>query len=263
MKLKLVPARQGLAWVRHGLRVFFMRPMAFCLLFLIFMFAMATSMLVVAPLATIAFMLATQDALQGRFPMPSVFIRPLRVDRKRMWAQIQLGVAYTVCAVGVYLVFVAIDGGAMGRFEAAMAAGRPPEELLPLATDSRLQAAWLVLFTGVAIISVPFWYAPALVHWGGMSAAKAAFFSTVACWRNKGALALYSLAWAGIVALLALFITTLMAALASPQMMFLMSPATLMVSAAFYASLFFTFADCFEPDRGQAVPLDAAPTETP
>lgn len=263
MKLKLVAPRQGLVWVKHGLRVFFMRPMAFCLLFLIFMFAMATSMLVVAPLATIAFMLATQDTLQGRFPLPSVFIRPLRVDRKRMWAQIQLGVAYTVCALALYFVFNAVDGGAMARLEAAMTAGRPPEELIPLASDPHLQLAWLVLFAGVSLISVPFWYAPALVHWGAMSAAKAAFFSTVACWRNKGALALYSLAWAGIIALLALFITMLMAALGSPQIMVLLSPASLMISAAFYASLFFTFADCFEPADPRDLPLEPPPKELP
>jgi len=38
MKLKLVPPRQGAVWVRQGLAIFFRRPLAFCVLFLVYMF---------------------------------------------------------------------------------------------------------------------------------------------------------------------------------------------------------------------------------
>lgn len=264
MKLKLVPARQGMAWVKSGLRVFFMRPMAFCLLFLIFMVVGPSLVLAIAPLTTIAFMLATQQALQGRFPMPSVYIQPLRADRKRMWAQVKLGVAYAVCTVLLWLLSKGVEGGALDALNAAMVAGKSPEELAPLMSDPRLQAWWFVLVVGVGILAVPFWYAPALVHWGGMGAGKAVFFSTVACWRNRGAMVVYSLGWTAVMMVFAITSSTIIAVLGSPQIaLAAIMPAALMVSAAFYASLFFTFTDCFEPADPGDIPIESPTRETP
>jgi hypothetical protein len=262
MKLKLVPARQGIAWVKSGLRVFFMKPMAFCLLFLIFMVVGPSLVLAIAPLATIAFMLATQQALQGRFPMPSVYIQPLRADRQRLWAQVKLGVAYAVCTVLLWIISKSVEGGALDALHAAMSAGKSPEELAPLMSDPRLQAWWFVLVVGVGLLAVPFWYAPALVHWGRMGAGKAVFFSTVACWRNKGALMVYSLGWTAVMMAFAVVSSTIIALLGSPQLaLAAIMPAALMISAAFYASLFFTFVDCFEPADAGDIPIES-PSKT-
>jgi len=38
-------------------------------------------------------------------------------------------------------------------------------------------------------------------------------------------------------------------------------PAALMISAAFYASLFFTFVDCFEPADAGDIPIES-PSKT-
>lgn len=264
MKLKLVPPRQGIAWVKSGLRVFFMKPMAFCLLFLIFMVVGPSLVLAIAPLTTIAFMLATQQALQGRFPMPTVYIQPLRADRKRMWAQVRLGVAYAICTVLLWFISKSVEGGALDALNTAMVAGKSPEELAPLMSDPRLQAWWFVLVIGVGLLAVPFWYAPALVHWGGMGAGKAVFFSTVACWRNKGALMVYSLGWTTVMTVFAIVSTTIIALLGSPQLaLAAIMPAALMISAAFYASLFFTFADCFEPADPSGVPVESTTNKAP
>jgi hypothetical protein len=264
MKLKLVPARRGIAWVKSGLRVFIMRPMAFCLLFLIFMVVGPSLVLAIAPLTTIAFMLATQQALQGRFPMPTVYIQPLRADRRRMWAQVKLGVVYAVCTVLLWFISKSVEGGALDTLNAAMGAGKSPEELAPLMSDPRLQAWWFVLVVGVGLLAVPFWYAPALVHWGGMDAGKAVFFSTVACWRNKGALVVYSLGWTAVMMVFAIVSSTIIALLGSPQLaLAAIMPAALMVSAAFYASLFFTFADCFEPAGPGDISIESPTKYTP
>jgi hypothetical protein len=264
MRLKLVPARQGLVWVKHGLRVFFMRPMAFCLLFLIFMIVGPSVMLAVAPLATIGFMLATQEALQGRFPWPSVFVRPLQIDKRRLWAQVKLGLAYAACTLLVYFISKAVDAGALDELNKAMGSGQNPQDVAPLLSDPRLQAWWFVLVAGVGLLAAPFWYAPALVHWGGMSAGKAVFFSTVACWRNKGALLLYSLGWAAVMMVFALVSGTIFALLGAPQLaLAAIMPAALMLSAAFYASLYFTFVDCFEPGDAGDIPIAPPPQETP
>jgi hypothetical protein len=264
MKLKLVEPRQGIVWVKNGLRVFFMRPMAFCLLFLIFMVVGPSLMLAVAPLATIGFMLATQLALQGRFPMPSVFIQPLRVNRQRLWAQVKLGLAYAACSLTVYLVAKAVSGDVLTELNTAMNAGKAPDEVAPLLSDPRLQAWWLILVGGMALLAVPFWFAPALIHWGGMGAGKAVFFSTMACWRNKGALLLYSLGWAAVMIVFALVSGTIFSLLGAQQYaLAAVMPAALMLSAAFYASLYFTFADCFEPTDADSARVEPPVQETP
>ncbi len=256
MKLKLVPARQGAAWVRQGLAIFFRRPVAFCLLFVLYLLIAPMAMFVVAPLATLAFMIATQQALQGRFPTPAVFIEPLRVGASQRWAQLHLGLAY---AAGVALVFWlgdSIGGRAFEALREAVSAGRTtPQELEPLLGNSALQLGWLTLVGGIALLAVPFWHAPALVHWGGHSAIKSLFFSTVACWRNKGALVVFSLAWVAVVLVFAMISTTVFALLGVPQIaLAAITPGMLMLSAAFYASLFFTFADSFEPAAIEAPP---------
>ena len=46
---------------------------------------------------------------------------------------------------------------------------------------------------------MPFWHAPALVHWGDQGPAQALFSSTLAVWRSRGAFAVYLLSWLGII----------------------------------------------------------------
>lgn len=264
MKLKLVPPRQGLQWVRHGLKVFFTRPMAFTLLLLIFMLVAPSVVLAVAPLATIAFMLATQHTLLGRVPTPAVYVQPLQVDKSRTWAHVRLGLAYAACAVVVYLVAGAVAGDSLANLREAVVANKQPEEVAGLMSDPRLQYWYLVIMGGLGLAAVPFWYAPALIHWGGMGAAKAVFFSTMACWRNKGALAVYSLAWLGVGMAMSFAVVLLFGLLGMPQMaLAAIVIGGLMLSAAFYASLFFTFADCFEPADTRDLPIDLPPPQEP
>jgi hypothetical protein len=249
MKLKLVPARQGMLWVRQGLSVFFQRPVAFCLLLFLYMLVGPVFAFAVAPLVSLGFMIATRQALEGRFPLPGVFIEPLRAGSARRWAQLKLGFSY---ALGIALVLWlgdAIGGRAFDALREAMSAGKTtPQEMEPLLSNPDLQLAWLLVLTGIGLLAVPFWHAPALVHWAGHGAGKAMFFSTVACWRNKGALAVYMLGWGAVTMLFALLSSIILALLGAAQLAFVaMMPAMLMLSAAFYASLYFTFADSFEP----------------
>ena len=106
---------------------------------------------------------------------------------------------------------------------------------------------------------MPFWHAPALVHWGGQPWARSLFFSTVAIWRNKGAFAVYGLAWM-VLWLAVLVLVSLGVGLLGPQRFTLVAtPLTLIFSTVFYASLWFTFSDCFAaPETAEAV--EATPT---
>jgi hypothetical protein len=250
MRLRQLPARQGLVWVRQGLRIFLRRPLAFTALFFIYALIGPMLMFAVAPLATLGFMIATQHALHGRFPFFGVFVEPLQGSRARRIAHLQLGVIY---AVGVALVFWVSDtvgGAAFDALRELMGGSQEvsPQELQRVLSDPSLQAGWLIMMAGISLLAVPFWHAPALIHWDDQPAGKALFFSVVACWRNKGALLVYVMGWVTVVTLLGFAITTVFALLGMPQIAFAAAtPAMLMMSAAFYASLYFTFVDTFEP----------------
>ncbi len=97
----------------------------------------------------------------------------------------------------------------------------------------------------LASLAVPFWHAPALVHWGQQGWAKSLFFSTIGIWRNRGAFMLYGLAWAG-VGFGFMMVSAIGIALFGPQSYaYIGTPLMLALVTVFYASLWFTFDDCF------------------
>ena len=260
MKLRTVPARQGALWVRQGFQVFFKQPMAFAALFAAFMFAVFVfallpfigTMLVLAllPLVSLGFMIASRQALDGRFATPRVFIDPLRAARPQAVAMVQLGLAYAVATFLIMFLSDRVDGGA---FEALMDA-LPGAQSSPQAIAAKIvePGLWfgLLLRVGLAgALSVPFWHAPALVFWDGHGCAKALFSSTIACWRNRGAFTVYSLAWFALVVALAAGGSLLFGLLGQAQLFALAAvPMSLLLTTVFYASLYFTFADCFSAD---------------
>ncbi|MEO8155307.1 MAG: BPSS1780 family membrane protein [Rhizobacter sp.] len=258
MKLQLVPANRGALWARQGFGAFIARPMAFMGLFGILLLGVLLAQLLPwvgptlfwmsLPLITLAFMLATQQVLQGRFPTPRVFLTPLRgnpVQARAIW---QLGALYAVAMLVIEAVYSLIDGGRFAALQIMMASSQAtPETMAPLLSDTRLLLSLLWLTSAVSLLSLPFWHAPALVHWGGQSVAKSLFFSAVACWRNKGAFAVYAFTAFGAVMVFAIISSLLFALVGQPNLAAAaMLPAVLIFTAVFYASLFFTFADCFE-----------------
>ncbi|QPC32668.1 hypothetical protein IS481_05795 [Caldimonas thermodepolymerans] len=258
MKLRLVPARQGALWVRQAFRVFFRQPLAFSALFFLFVIAVflllmlsyvgMVVMLTLLPAATLGFMIATRQSEAGRFPLPNVFLQPFRGPGERTRGLIQLGAGYAVASVLLMGLADLIDGssftelpgpGVLGGAEETAEVAQPPGGLL------------LRLLLALPL-SIAFWHAPALVHWGGVSPGKSVFFSLVACWRNRGAFLVYGLTWAAVVALFAVMSTLVFSLLSTPQLASLAAlPAALMFSTVFYVSLYYTFADCFELPAGE------------
>jgi hypothetical protein len=75
----------------------------------------------------------------------------------------------------------------------------------------------------------------------------------MACWRNIGAFSVYALAWGGVILVFALLANLLAALLPDGQLIALAAvPAGLLFSTVFYASLYFTFSDCFASDTASA-----------
>jgi hypothetical protein len=258
MRLRHVPARTGLLWVRLGIRTFLRQPLALAGLF--FMFMMVVSVLTLIPLlgqalalallpaAPLGRMAATREADSGQFPMPAVLASAFRAGRERRQAMLVLGALYAVGSLVVMGLAAWLAGGPAAPLPAE--GGEVTDELLRQPEVLRGMFFSLVLYLPLGLL---FWHAPALVHWHGVSPVKSLFFSALACWTNKGALLVYFLGWTGVFMGVSLVVVMLGSLLGGPQVLGLvMFPMAMLMSAMFFSSLYYTFRDSFETDDGQA-----------
>ena len=255
--LKSVPASRGPRWIADALRLFARRPLAFTMMFAAFMFAALLSSLLpyvggvlqmmALPLLSLGFMVAGQSALLNGPVHPSQFIEPLQPDPVRRRALLTLCVIYGVSAVAILLLCDTLSDNAMGRLMTLSAKGESAQpEIDAVLAEPGLAMVTLLLVTLGTLLSVPFWHAPALVHWGGQSVGQALFSSTLAVWRSKGAFFTYALAWTGLVFGFAVLASLLFGLLGLRQLASLAAvPAGLLFSTVFYVSLLFTFNDSF------------------
>ena len=257
MKLQIVPAKQGLVWVKQGIRTFWRQPLAFTGLFFLFMawvsvlsmvpFIGAALALLVLPAATLGLMVATEQAASGKFPMPTVMLVAFRAGQQRLKAMLLLGVLYALSFLAVMAISALVDGGGFAKVYLANAPITPE-----VVNDTDFQTAmWLTTIMYVPL-SMLFWHAPALVHWHGVPPVKSLFFSAIACWRNLGAFALYLLAWAGVFVAGAILILLISSALGGNDLSAaVLMPGALLMAAMFFTSVYFSVKDCFElPEPG-------------
>lgn len=266
MKLRTVSARQGIDWVRQAFVAFGKRPLAFAALFATFMFAVflmamlptigGLVLIALLPLISLGFMIATRTSIEGGFPTARVFIDPLRGSRRSRIALLQLGLIYAVATFLIMLVSDWVDGGA---FEALLAVtpsaqGSSTDELALKLAAPGLSLGMLLRFGLAAVLAVPFWHAPALIHWNGQGVAQSLFSSTLACWRNRSAFTVYSLTWAALIVAIGVVGSLIFALLGHPQFFTAAAvPLSLVFTTVFYVSLYFTFADCFDAGHDDVV----------
>ncbi len=257
MKLQIVPAKQGLVWVKQGIRTFWRQPLAFTGLFFLFMawvsvlsmvpFIGAALALLVLPAATLGLMVATEQAASGKFPMPTVMLVAFRAGQQRLKAMMVLGGLYALSFLAVMAISALVDGGGFAKVYLANAPITPE-----VVNDTDFQTAmWLTTIMYVPL-SMLFWHAPALVHWHGVPPFKSLFFSAIACWQNLGAFALYLLAWAGVFVAGAILILLISSALGGNDLSAaVLMPGALLMAAMFFTSVYFSVKDCFElPEPG-------------
>lgn len=277
LHLQSVPPRNGLLWVRHGLKVLQRKPIALVGLFAVFLLVSSLLQLIpllgqlvvlcALPLVSLAFMLASHQVLQSHTPTAAVFVQPLQLTRERRVAQLQLGLLYAVSTIAVMFLAHWLDGGALTRaIEQVASAGdkADPKAIEAAAGDPALTfgVSLRLLFTG--LISIPFWHAPALIHWGGQGVLQALFSSSLGVWRNKGAFALSGLAWVGLTfgTVMVLTIVGLLIGLGN-FLPYVLIPVGMALTTAFYCSMYFTFIDCFMFGAPRDLPIDAPPTVQP
>ena len=272
MKLHIVPARTGLAWVKLGIRAFWRQPMALAALFFMTMAAMSLATMIplvgpavalaLLPSATLAMMVAAAEAVQGRFPTPAVLLVAFRTGRQHLRDMLVLGALYAVGFLGVMGLSALIDGG---QFAQVYLGGAPLTR--EMAETPAFQGAMWLSMALYLPLSLLFWHAPGLVHWHSIPPAKALFFSFIACWRNLAAFAVFFLAWIGVfiaTGLVLALVTALLSALVGDIAAGLMIGAAMMLAAMFFASVVFTFRDCFSaPDGHDELEEENGVTYTP
>ena len=269
--LKSVEASRGPRWIGDAMRLFARRPLGFTLLFVVFLFVALLAALVpflggvlqlmLLPLLSLGFMVASQSALLDGPVSPKQFIEPLQGDPARRRSLLILCVVYGLCAAGILLLCDTVSDNALGRLQALMSkAGGAQAEIDALLSEPGVSSAALLGVTLGSLLSIPYWHAPALVHWGGQSVGQALFSSALAVWRSKGALTMYMLAWVGLILLFGIGSALLFGLIGAGQMAGLVSvPAGLLFSTVFYISLLFTFNDSFGGAGGPAVEAPTPP----
>ncbi len=258
--LKSVEPARGVRWVRDGFSLFARRPLAFASMFVLFLLAIIVVELVplagrfvqmaALPLLSLGFMVAGQSALLGGPVKPTQFLEPLRGEPAKRRALITLCLIYGVCALLILLLCDAMSDSAMQRLQALIAKGAPPAEVDAILAEPGVAQAMLVGALLGTLLSVPFWHAPALVHWGSHGVAQALFSSCLAMWRSKAAFVLYGLAWTGIIVLFGVVAALVFGLFGALQLASVVAmPAALLFSTVFYVSLLFTFNDSFGGDE--------------
>lgn len=251
MKLHIVPAGTGLKWVKAGVRTFFKQPLALGGLF--FMFMGAVSLLAIIPVlgnvvalallpaATLGLMAAARQAADGVFPMPRVLGTAFAAGKQRMLSMLKLGGLYA----GSFMLLLGITALFDGGLFAGVYLGQT-DLTQEMAESSAFQSALWVAMALYLPLAAAFWHAPALVHWHNVSPVKSLFFSTLACWKNKGALLVFGLGWLGMFALGGI-ITSVVVSLAGGSALArgLAMPAVMLMASMFFSSLYFTFQDSF------------------
>jgi hypothetical protein len=259
MKLQVVPASTGLSWVKLGVKTFFGQPLALSGLF--FMFMAVVSVLSAVPLlgsavalalvpaATVGLMAASREAAEGRFPMPVLLITAFRSGMDRARPMLVLGGLYAG-AMLLVLGIATLMGTGSGTPVPTVDGEVTPEAMRAAFVS---QGIWVVMLAYVPVL-MAFWHAPALVHWHGVSPGKSLFFSVMACWRNKGAMLVYSLGWLGVFVVVGFFVALLGAMLGGASALtIIVYPMVLFMASMFHASIYFTFRDSFDTGEPPAL----------
>ncbi len=276
--LKPVEPSHGIRWVTDAFRLFIRRPLSFMALLAIYVVAfvlfsqlplIGLLSLFTLPLLSLGFMVAGRSALLNGPVRFSQYIEPLRTDARRRRALLVLCGLYGVCMLAIVWLANAVSGDAIGRMQNLITSGATEQSLIEaMQADNRIRIATFVMSLLGGVVSIPFWHAAPLVHWGGQSAWQSLFSSTLALWRARGAFALYGLVWAALAALplpvAVLLLAVLLSAIGAPGLTIVVVTLVWAVFiSVFYISVLFTFNDSFGLPPGPVPAQDPAPSPDP
>jgi hypothetical protein len=279
VKLRIVAPRQGSVWVRKAFQVFRRQPLGLVSLLAACVFVSlvlgvvpwvgSIATLALGPAVSLLFMIASRRVAAGETAMPGAIVELVSAGRARLIALLNLGLAYVAAMVFLFWLASVLDNGALGSFLASLREAKTTAEVETAAVravEPQVQFGLMLRMTFLGLLSVPFWQAPGLVFWGEQAWAKSLFFSCVALWRNKGGFAIYGLAWLALWMLLLALISICAGLLGPERFIVVAAPLIFVFLTIFYASLWFTFDDCFsssDPVAAARDDEDVDPTDSP
>ena len=257
IRLRSLPAVAGVLWIRRGFRTFWRRPLGFFGLYLFVIACLFVSMLlpavamlvliVLVPMLSLGFMVATEDVLNDLPLRPSVFWSPLLLAPAARRGLLSIGLIYVATSIALAFFANAIDGGEAQRWAEKLMTPRTDGQMPELPPLSSLGLAVMLLKSfGVALVSIPLWHAPALVHWGRQGVAQAMFSSVVAIWRTRAAFATFILGWVTLALGFLMLIVLLASAFGAAAVSLAAFTGLVALTATFYVSIWFGFVDTFE-----------------
>jgi hypothetical protein len=185
MRINVLAARDGLTWIREGLRLFGRHPLSLLgsvaagllIVWLPSMVPVAGPAIaaVLAPIASLGLIAACRAADSGRIPGVAVYAEGLR-DPQTRGRLLALG---AINALIVLPLMALLQAAGMDQVISIVpGSGQEPKvEVHPGLLALRVALSAPVLMA--------MWLAPPLVAWQGLPAPKAMFYSFFACWRNR------------------------------------------------------------------------------
>ena len=264
MQIEQRPARAGWQWIKDGFALLRSYPIPLLTLtFLYLLMLTVPSMLpgiggflplLLTPLLAVGLMTAMLSAEQGRLPLPRLLFQGLRVDGAQAWKPLLiLGGLNLVTTLGALMLASLVDDGTLMR----LITGQVERDDPGLAEIDLMIAAavFLILYTP---IQMALWFAPLFVAWHRIAPVKAMFFSLVAVWRNRGAFLIYALGWLAIAVALSMAIQILSRTLDPGPLIlsFVLSPLSLAMLAALYASSWISYRDTVRDEFRDIATLD-------
>ena len=261
IRLRNLPPTAGLQWIRRGFRTFWRRPLGFIglwlfftlCLFVITVLAVALSPLVMLaiaallPLVTVGFMQAASDVLDDLKLRPSVFRAPFASTPQVARSMLVIMLIYMAAVALLAVCADAMDGGETRRWLHIVMTppvdGKPP--VVPPISEASVSSMRFMML-GMTLVSIPLWYAPALVLWGRQGAAQSLFSSVVALWRTKGAFATFLLGWMVVGVAFDAIVQLLAAAFGLEAISLAALTGQMMLSITYFLSMWFGFVDTFE-----------------
>lgn len=244
----IVPAFNGWAWVRRGLALFIKSPLSWLLASMTYWLVLGIVArvpilgLVLASLATpalaVSFMTMCHALVRGQ---PLEFGLLIAGFRRNLPSLVTLGGLYLAVTVLIFAATQIIDGGTLMRW---MLAGTPPAG--SAADDETLRWAFLLALLVWLPVQLAFWFAPILIAWHGMSAAKSLFYSFVAAWRNWRALLVYGVVMGAVLGAFAVLLLHLHGLKSGPQVVpTVVFFALVFAVPVYYASVYASYRDVF------------------
>lgn len=257
MQIRTVSGPRGFAWIGDGLALFRRQPVALGALTVLYLLTLVISKLLplvggfapllLTPLLSVGLMRAIRDVEEGRNPAPKRLYSGAWDDGGRAWPRLlMLGVGNSLAAALALFVSSLVDQGAL----LSLTTGEAPDngQLHPVS-----MVYGLVVFTLLYTPSqMALWYAPMFCAWQGITPAKAAFFSLVAVWRNRGPFLRFAFAWMALAAGFSVLTQVLLMASGAQTLVvaLLVTPITLTFLTVLYCSFWPSYRDVVVEDTG-------------